>query len=251
MKNEDSWRPSKYVLRQGKLRASRDIGEVGVASRLVADLVASRYDNHIRQFARGRLVDLGCGKVPLYGAYKTYIDTVTCVDWGNSVHVNPHVDVQTSLSERLPFSNGQFDTIILSDVLEHIAEPGMLWDEMIRILAPGGHLLMNVPFLYSIHESPFDYYRYTSFALRRFAEMRGMTVIALESVGGGLEVLADTLAKHFQIIPLVGPLMARLVQATVWLFGMTDLGRKVALASGRVMPLGYFVVAQKPVLSET
>jgi len=40
MKNQDKWRPTKFVHKNGKLRASRDRREVGVGSRLVADLVA-------------------------------------------------------------------------------------------------------------------------------------------------------------------------------------------------------------------
>jgi 2-polyprenyl-3-methyl-5-hydroxy-6-metoxy-1,4-benzoquinol methylase len=246
MRHEESWQPSKYVQRRGTLRASRIVNEVGVASRLVADLVAERYSRYLPQYARGRLVDLGCGKVPLYGAYKPLVNSVTCVDWENSVHVNPHLDVRTSLAERLPFDARAFDTIILSDVLEHVAEPSVLWDEMARILAPGGHLILNVPFLYCIHESPHDYYRYTSFALRRFAEMRGLTVSVLETVGGGLDVVADTIGKQLQVIPIVGSVLARCVQGTASWFGRTGIGRKIALTSGRVMPLGYFMVVERP-----
>lgn len=249
MKNENDWRPTKYVQRRGTLVASRSVEEVGVASRLVTDLVGSRYATHLPQYARGRLVDLGCGKAPLYGAYRPYVDEVMCVDWANSVHANPHLDVVTSLSEPLPFDDDRFDTIVLSDVLEHIAEPALLWDEMARILAPGGHIILNVPFLYCIHESPHDFYRYTSFALKRFAEMRGLTVMHLESVGGGSDVLADTLAKQLQIVPVLGASLARFVQALAGLFGRTRLGRKAAHASGRVMPLGYFMVAQRPPLA--
>ncbi len=246
MKNENDWRPSKYVQRRNSLVASRNVDEVGVASRLIADLVAARYAAFLPQFARGRLVDLGCGKAPLYAAYRPHVDSVTCVDWGNSVHASPYLDVQTNLSERLPFDDGQFDTILLSDVLEHIADPGLLWDEMSRIVAPGGHVILNVPFMYCIHESPYDFYRYTGFALKRFAEIRGMAVTVLEPIGGGLEVLADTLAKHLQFVPVLGVPLARAVQGLVAWFGRTGPGRRVSQGSGRVMPLGYFMVARKP-----
>ena len=247
MKNEHTWKPSKYVQRRGMLLASRDVEEVGVASRLVADLVAARYAAALPRYARGKLVDLGCGKVPLYGAYRPHVASVTCVDWGNSFHANSHLDVETSLVERLPFPDGEFDTIILSDVLEHIPEPGLLWDEMVRILAPGGCILLNVPFLYGIHEAPHDYCRYTSFALRRFAEMRGLTVSVLEAVGGGVEVLSDTLAKHLSTIPWLGSVLARLVQSSAYVFGNTRIGQKIARESGRSFPLGYFLIASKPV----
>ncbi|HRF81361.1 MAG TPA: methyltransferase domain-containing protein, partial [Flavobacteriales bacterium] len=76
-----------------------------------------------------------------------------------------------------------FDTIILSDVLEHIRKPEALVKEMYRILAPGGQVIMNVPFYYGLHEQPFDYYRYTQFALRAITEDAGFAVVELEAIG--------------------------------------------------------------------
>lgn len=248
MKNEDSWRPSKYVLRRGALVGSRNVDEVGVSSRLIADLIASHYDAYVPRYARGKLVDLGCGKVPLYGVYRPHVDSVTCVDWGHSVHADSHLDVRTSLSEKLPFSDGQFDTIILSDVLEHIAEPGMLWAEMARILAPNGHALVNVPFLYGVHEAPYDFYRYTEYALRRFASLAGLEVCLLDVVGGSLEVLADLIAKHLTVVPVIGVPLSILIQAVVTLLGRTGWGRALAARTGARFPLGYFMVVQRPVV---
>lgn len=40
MKQRDAWKPSKYVYKHGKLIASRDSNEVGIASRLITDLIA-------------------------------------------------------------------------------------------------------------------------------------------------------------------------------------------------------------------
>ena len=89
MKNEAQWRPSKFVMRGGRLRASRDQAQIGVGSRLVGDAMAACYQQHLPQHARGRLVDLGCGRAPLYGAYRPHVDSVTCVDWAKSLHDNP------------------------------------------------------------------------------------------------------------------------------------------------------------------
>ena len=74
----------------------------------------------------------------------------------------------------LPFGDSEFDTIILSDVLEHIPVPEHLWKEMARILSRNGKIIMNVPFYYCLHEAPHDCSRYTEFALRRFVEMSGL-----------------------------------------------------------------------------
>ena len=45
----------------------------------------------------GYLLDLGCGKVPLYLIYKSHITDSICVDWGNSLHGNDYIDSECDL----------------------------------------------------------------------------------------------------------------------------------------------------------
>lgn len=247
MQNREKWRPSKFVVRKGRLTASRDPKQVGVGSRLAADLVASLYEANLEKYCRGRLIDLGCGDVPLYAAYKSLVTDVVCVDWQNTPHKSIYLDHECDLSRSLPFAAGVFDTIILSDVLEHVPEPEQLWREMARILAPGGKLLLNVPFYYCVHEAPHDYYRYTEFALRRFAALAGLEIVLLQPVGGSPEILADFTSKHLQFVPLIGRPLAAAVQGATRVFVRTAIGRKLSERTAGAFPLGYFLVAGKPV----
>ncbi len=246
MRHEDRWIESKYVLRRGRLRASRDSAEVGIGSRLITDRIASLYDQHLPHCARGRLIDLGCGKVPLYGAYRRLVDDVTCVDWPQSVRTSAHLDLQADLSQPLPYADASFDTIILSDVLEHVPTPDALWFEMARLLAPGGQVLLNTPFLYGVHEAPHDYGRYTEYALRRFALQAGLEVRLLLPIGGSLHVLADLLAKHLAHLPAVGGALASAVQGVVALLDLSRFGQRVSTRTATRFPLGYFMAAQRP-----
>lgn len=245
MRNEQTWKPTKYRLLRGSLRASNDTSNVGAGSRLVVECIAKFYDKAIPQYSRGRLIDLGCGKAPLFIKYKPHASSVTCVDWGNTVHKNDHLDMECDLTQKLPFEDGSFDTIILSDVLEHLPDPSLLWEEMFRILSYGGRVLMNVPYFYPLHEIPYDYYRYSCYALRRFAESHGFEVLELDAIGGSPEVLTDIVAKHLQFIPVVGGISAKLVQAMTLLFVRTRLGRKLSEKTSERYPLGYSMVAQK------
>lgn len=244
MRNKDRWAPSKFVFKKGKLVASRNLREVAGSSRLMTDIIASHYDSHIPRYVSGKLIDLGCGRVPLYEAYKRHVDDNICVDWKNTFHRNEFVDYECNLAEHLPFGEEEFDTIILSDVLEHIERPEQLWQEMARILRPGGKILMNVPFFYWLHEEPYDYYRYTSFVLKRFAENAGFEIIHLEATGGTPEILADILAKHIQIIPLVGTGLAISIQF-VASFLIKIMGKKLSNKTATKYPFGYFMVAEK------
>lgn len=245
MKNRDKWHPSKYVYHNGKLIGSRDINEVSVGSRLVVDIVAKFYDHNLSKHAQGKLLDLGCGKAPLYHAYRQYVTETTCVDWANSSHKNDYLDFECDLSKTLPLKDGEFDTIILSDVLEHLPQPELLWNEMTRVLSPNGKIIVNVPFYYCLHERPYDFYRYTEYALRRFVAISGLRLIQLEELGGSPEVLADFLAKHFQFIPIVGHSLAIAIQYLTGLFVQTRFGQKASKRTSKGFPLGYFLVAEK------
>lgn len=245
MRDSEKWCPSKYVRRGGRWRASRDPAALGPASRLNAGLVVSLYEQHVPGCARGELVDLGCGSVPLYGLYGTHVRSVTCIDWANSPHPSPHLDLQADLSRPLPLPDAAYDTVILSDVLEHVPDPRHLWAEMARLLRPGGCVLMNVPFLYGLHEVPHDYGRYTSFALRRMADEAGFDVERLVAAGGSLHVLANLLAKHLVHVPLLGVPAAVGVQGAVALLDRWAWGRRLAELSAERFPLGYFMVARR------
>jgi SAM-dependent methyltransferase len=218
---------------------------VGIGSRLFADIVAGYYGAYIPRYARGRLLDLGCGKVPLYEAYRSYVSENVCIDWENSPHKNEYLDATCDLTQRLPYGENEFDTIILSDVLEHVPQPENLWREMWRVLHRGGMVLLNVPFYYWVHEAPYDFYRYTEFALRRFADSSHFKVLVLDAIGGAPEILADVFAKQVQHIPVIGQGLAIAVQSAVRIFLQTGFGRKSSEKTRKTFPLGYFMVAEK------
>lgn len=246
MRNREKWTPSKYIYKKGKLIASRDPKEVGISSRLIGDLIADFYDRNLRQHAKGKLVDLGCGKVPLYAAYREFVTDNVCVDWDSTLNKSEYVDYELDLTKDLPFEDGEFDTIILSDVLEHIPTPEHLWGEMARILSRNGKIVMNVPFYYWLHEQPHDYYRYTEFALRRFVEISGLRLIQLEPIGGAPEIMADVFSKNILRLPKLGRSLARAAQWLTLGFIKTKFGKKMSEATSSSFPVGYFLIAGKP-----
>lgn len=242
MKNEHAWKPSKF----GHAGGTISVGpEASGSSWLVTQLVAKAYERHLPQHARGRLVDLGCGNVPLYAAYRPLVSEVTCVDWGGSTGGTQHLDVEHDLNQPLPLDSSRYDTVILSDVLEHIRRPEELLAEVSRILAPGGKLLLNVPFFYWLHEQPHDYFRYSEHALRYMIERSGLSLLLLDGLGGAPEVMADVVGKHLGLAPNIGSVMSRWLQSGVWrLAQLPPLARALAPSRQR-FPMAYFLVAQK------
>jgi SAM-dependent methyltransferase len=161
------------------------------------------------------------------------------------MHPNPHLDQEQDLNKPIAFPDASFDTIILSDVLEHIRRPEDLVREMYRVLAPGGQVIMNVPFYYGLHEQPFDYYRYTEHALRSMAEDAGFAVVELEPIGGVPEIMADLFSKSVRGVPVVGRPIAKLAQRFTTWFVRGGLGAKLSRLTAKDHPFGYALVLRK------
>jgi SAM-dependent methyltransferase len=243
MRSVESWTPTKFEFRGQRWRASQNTAYVSPSSRIMADRIATAYESALAGYAGGDLLDLGCGNAPLYGVYKERAQRIVCADWPGSIHSAAHVDVHLDLNANLPFTGDSFDTVVLTDVLEHLPNPGRTWGEVARILRPGGFLIVGVPFLYWIHEHPHDYHRYTEFQLRNFCGDHGFAVKELAAYGGPIDVLGDTLAK-----------MLYSQRATRWIVPL--LARTVIVAGRRIagrespMPLGYILVAAKTMHSD-
>jgi SAM-dependent methyltransferase len=237
MKAAHLWEPTKFVRHGDGWRASRDRHHVAPSSRLAADLTAGAYDTAVRAFARGDLLDLGCGSVPLYGMYRDLVSSTTCADWAGTPHPSPHVDHEVDLNQSLPFADASFDTIVLTDVLEHLPYPDRLFGEMSRLLRAGGHLIVGVPFYYWIHEEPHDHHRYTEYRLRLFCEDHGLELVECRQLGGSRDVLLDVAAKYL----LMKPKPLKWAAVLPGLLGK----RGGSAGGGGLMPLGYVLVATR------
>jgi SAM-dependent methyltransferase len=181
------------------------------------------------------------------GYYSEFVEKATLVDWDNSFHENPLLDLVTDLNKPLPLEDETFDTVLLSDVLEHIAEPQNLLNEISRTLkSNSGVLLLNVPFFYPIHEEPFDFHRYTRFSLERMCGVAGLTVLEISPIGGLPEILIDIASKSAVLgFGRLGTRLAALFQATgSWLMELR-LGRRASVRTANRYPLGYALVAVK------
>jgi SAM-dependent methyltransferase len=90
----------------------------------------------------------------------------------------------------LPFREGSMDRVVLLEVLEHLPEPQTALREAGRVAAPGGWVLLSFPFLYPIHDAPYDFSRFTQFGLQQMAAGAGLEIIRLTERGGAAEAAA-------------------------------------------------------------
>ena len=78
---------------------------------------------------------------------------------------------------RLPFPEGVAGTVLVTDVLEHVENPSRVVREMLRILAPGGLLLMTVTAGLLVPRERERWHRPTPRAIHRL--LRGMDITLL------------------------------------------------------------------------
>ncbi len=84
----------------------------------------------------------------------------------------PRVDVVADLAA--PFAEidaalggARFGTVFCLSVLEHCEQPFAMADNLTRLLAPGGSVVVSVPFAWRFHGYPSDYWRFTHEGVRR------------------------------------------------------------------------------------
>jgi SAM-dependent methyltransferase len=165
----------------------------------------------------------------------------------------PGVDVVCNLVEdRAPLASGAFDVTVLSNVLEHLNDPTRVLAESVRLLRPGGVVLITVPFMFKIHQAPYDFYRYTEFMLRQMLEQGGLVLTRIEKVGSILDLLGSVkyevsrMAYKHTRHPFLLKQLLRMDHYVGRLLQWAFLPKDERILTGGDYFVGYAVVAQKP-----
>lgn len=152
---------------------------------LVGTTIGRWLASHART-VQGTVLDLGCGNRPYAVWYGPLATSVIAIDPAPGASQ----DVQ-AVADRLPLRDGSIDTVLCTEVLEHVDRIEAAVAEIARVLRPGGHALITVPFLYPTHEAPYDFHRLTHFGLASIVRRHGLEVIDAGAQGGPLTLIAS------------------------------------------------------------
>jgi SAM-dependent methyltransferase len=105
---------------------------------ILRSLYTAWYKEMAAQLSPGNTLELGGGS----GNFKQFAPNVVSTD----VMPLPWLDAVADAQD-LPFENQSFDNIVLFDVLHHIENVSLFFNEAVRVLRPGGRVIMMEPYI--------------------------------------------------------------------------------------------------------
>lgn len=124
---------------------------------------------------RPRVVDIGCGNKPFAALFPEGTHYL-----GIDFDQRTAADLVHDLGRPLPLEDGCADLVILSETIEHVPDPELVFAEATRILARGGLLFVSAPFAFPIHGRPWDYRRLTDYFYRAVPDRHLLELIELQ-----------------------------------------------------------------------
>jgi SAM-dependent methyltransferase len=138
------------------------------------------YDAHqkARQGARVLNIymsaDLSGGREEVYRTHFFGDCELTSVDFAKDTFI---YDGRASEPRHsLPFPSDSFDIIVTTKyILEHVSEPADVLAEISRVLKKGGQAYLVAAHVRRQHQKPYDFYRFSEFALEYLAKKAGFS----------------------------------------------------------------------------
>jgi predicted SAM-dependent methyltransferase len=198
-----------------------------------------------RHRSEGKTLDVGCGSA-LYGDLFPHRITLDIEQ-----RKNVAVDVIGDAHNLSLFPQESFDVVLCTEVLEHLHTPAQAIAEFHRVLKPGGTLLLTTRFVFPLHDTPNDYYRYTKYGLEYL--LRDFEDVEITEETSTIETIAVLFQRiGFQCHTLgLRPLklfwfcLAKCTLAFRWILTQEygDIGHKQK--ERHILASGYHVVARK------
>ncbi len=214
------------------------------ATGIMSKIPRTRIDAFLRAHrTEKKTLDIGSG----HGPYAGYFPNRMSVD----IEPGPGVDFVADAHDLSRFGDESFESILATEVLEHLYAPQQAIDEMYRVLGPGGSVILTTRFIFPLHNIPGDYWRFTRYGLAHlFRHFKDVEIIeetrTLEAVAVIFERLAfqtDTL--WFKPFGLCWLILSKLTLLFCFLitaeYGEVNRTQRIK----GILSSGYYVVAVK------
>jgi ubiquinone/menaquinone biosynthesis C-methylase UbiE len=160
--------------------------------------------NNLTKF-HGNLLDVGCGQMPYRGYIleNSNVDNYVGLDIETAIIYDKKIQPDVKWNgKKMPFDDEIFDVIFMTEVLEHVYTPKQLLKECCRVLKKDGIIFFTVPFVWPLHETPHDEFRYTPYALEKLLKESGFKNISIVACGGWSASLAQMIGLFVRRSPM-------------------------------------------------
>lgn len=170
-------------------------------------------ETNAKPFARGVLLDYGCGGQPYRRLFEDVISRYIGADVAAAAGVQ--LDLILTPENPAPLPDASVDTILSTQTLEHVYDFSEYLNDCHRLLGEHGRLIISAPMQWRLHESPFDYWRFTRFGLEEKLRRTGFEVIELKPCGGVFSLLGQIYLSHLSERQRLRPWLTRLINRSV------------------------------------
>lgn len=153
----------------------------------------------LRRYSKGSVLDVGGYDFFLTAKKKGVPFTHWTVIEPSKELVSPVSDPSYSFvagdgCDMPQFRDGEFDTAINIQVLEHVFEPIKMAKEIGRVLKPHGHAIFLLPQTSTLHMAPHHFYNFTRYWIEEAMKQAGLSIVELEPLGGRFSTTASHMA---------------------------------------------------------
>ena len=185
----------------------------------------------------GSILDLGSKKSVTN--VTNYLNTKNKIIYGDNYSDDPK-DLKIDLEKVGQLNGIRFDNILLLNVLEHIFNYKNCLRNCYSILNKNGKFFGSTPFIFRIHGSPKDYFRYTGDALKCLLEECGFKEIEIKILEGGIFIcFYSSISTTTRKIPLLNNVLLIICQTLDKILYLFSKNMK------KIFPLGYFFYGKK------
>lgn len=153
-------------------------------------------------YAKGTLLDIGCGRMPYKKTFLPYVDKYIGLDHPEVAKYYKGEEKPDIFADstQIPLPNNYCDTITCFQVLEHLPDPIKALKEMYRVLKKNGRIIISTIQFYPIHDEPYDYYRYTKYGLKHLLEQANFVELKHTEEGNVFTLIFQSINIYLMFI---------------------------------------------------
>lgn len=204
---------------------------------------------HFAEQCTGDVIDYGAGSKP----YRELFFRATSYRGADVLAGGPD-DLVLTPEGALPCEEGGYDHVLSFQVLEHVPSPNLFLSECLRVLRPGGDLMLTTHGTWPYHPGPYndDFLRWTAAGLVKQLLEAGFETVRVEPVCGGLLcLLQQALVLHDPARTARGPVASFLFKSLSLGVNLIGISLRTLiphrLELGDIIPICYLLRATRPI----